>query len=66
MATLIEPTEGERKNGWDAASLTAFINESERHRAERFMYAHFGYGNRPKWMRNNPTKCDSAYNPFRW
>ena len=48
----IEPTEDEKKNGWTAETLTAYVRERDNvdHR-------------KPK---ERPVKTNSKYSPFRW
>lgn len=63
---LIQPTEGEAKNGWTAATLTRFIRDREKWERERFYGAAFSYGSRPAGLRNRPTRADNRYSPFSW
>ena len=55
---LIEPTDEERRNGWDAETLTAYVAERNRAR-DIWMDPH----ERP---RHRPALANSKYSPFRW
>lgn len=53
---LIEPTPDEKKNGWDAESLAAYVKEREAAQAETVLNRP---SPRPKWANNQ-------YSPLRW
>ena len=55
---LIEPTADEAKNGWDAKSLTAHVEQS-RAETDRAYEAHLS-------ARQRPTTAVNAYDPLRW
>ena len=50
------PTADERRNGWDAASLAAYLAERERAQADAVL-------RRPP---AKPTVVNGRYNPLRW
>jgi len=53
---MIEPTEEEKKNGWDAESLTRYVEERER--AQLRLVS--------EGRKQGPPKIqNSKYNPFR-
>ena len=57
---LVEPTEGERANGWTAESLTAYLRARERER-EQFL------GDEKAQRRAKaPAKCQNDFDPFKW
>lgn len=56
----IEPTEDEKKNGWDKQSLSAYVAERERANAGVIMFdSEYRSRPRPKWANN-------IYSPLRW
>lgn len=56
---LVEPTEDEKRNGWTAESLTAYVRESQAAASLRI--------DPQSAMRKGPPKrANSRYNAFRW
>lgn len=69
MNNLIEPTEQEKKNGWDSVSLSRYHAERERAQAERIGVCapqYHAWGTKPAGMRNRPMRAVSDYDPTRW
>lgn len=58
---LIQPTEDEARNGWDAESLTAYVKE-ERERAQSDMISSRIFNRKPP----RPRWANSRYDPLRW
>ena len=53
---LVEPTEDEARNGWEAEGLTAYLAERERAQAVAILDRKPA---RPRW-------ANSRYSPLRW
>ena len=59
-AELIEPTPEEASNGWDAASLTAYVNERRQAETETALLPMFDKKrHRPRW-------ANGKYHPHFW
>ncbi len=59
MGQLVEPTEDERRNGWTAETLTAYL--AERNSAqERYIDPH------DESRRRRPNAANSRYRPHKW
>lgn len=58
MTDRIEPTETERRNGWDEQRLTEYVKQRERQQLE-----HADIEKRP---RGRPREANSKYSPTRW
>ena len=56
---LIQPTEDEARNGWDAESLTAYLPERSAAQSDRLLAIFNRRPSRPRW-------ANSRYSPFRW
>ena len=66
---LIQPTPDEAKNGWDAASLSAYHAERERAVTEKLGLCaaqHQPWGTKSVGQRNRPSRTVSGYSPHRW
>lgn len=55
-----EPTEGERKNGWDEDSLNRYL--AERKKAQDVVISFDPQAREPR----KPHRANSRYNPHRW
>jgi hypothetical protein len=56
---LVEPTEDERKNGWTAESLTAYLQDQKAAQSLR-TDPHSAMRQQP------PMRANSKYRPLRW
>ena len=58
--SLVQPSAGERANGWSAERLTAYLQQ-RRHEEARGLAGIGGAG-----PRLQPSRCDVAYCPWTW
>lgn len=62
MADLIQPTEDEKKNGWTAETLTAYIRERNRNVE--------GYGILTQWLTDKKPQAKvmnaADFDPLSW
>lgn len=56
---LIEPTEDEKRNGWTAETLTAYVRDQAAS-AEMRVDPHSAM------RRKTPKRANSKYSPFKW
>lgn len=58
---LIEPSEGEARNGWDAESLTAYVQEQQASASLRI-----DPGSAMNRQARRPQRQNRKYRPLRW
>ena len=56
---LIEPTDEEKRNGWTAETLTAYVHEQRAAQTVRIDPKSFS-------RQARPTRANSKYSPFKW
>lgn len=59
MEALIEPTEDEKRNGWNAVTLTAYVHERDIEQRLKMDPHHESRAMRPRAQNHK-------YNPKRW
>ena len=68
MTDLIQPTPGEKANGWTPKTLTAYINECEKAQAGLILGGTYMLNGQCHDYREpqRPTQQNNKYSPLHW